>query len=619
MTIGFGSRFCALNSLLRLWLIFAAATVAAQTSAKATSSAYSITGTVVNSGTGAPVARCHITATHSDRGSSANKRGGSQQSATDTDERGHFVLTLASDGDWALRASARGYRSQALDEHQGYSTSVVLTERAPTYDVLFRLAPDSTITGVILDEGNEPVRQAQISVFSIPRPEAGGVQPPAMRASSATTDDRGRYEASGLAPGDYRVSVQARPWYATGAMQGRPQGPDTPQLDPSLDVVYPMTWFPGAVDEHSAGIVTLHDGETREADIQLVPIPSVHLHVTGPPPPVVSTGEEGRPRVNQQVRFPQVEPVSGRGNFGPISTSMTSNGTFEFSGLAPGLYRVRTPDENGQPGQVTMLEVTANSSRYLDLASAALPTALVMLKIEGQGAESLPIVFTDVNDRENVFRSNAGGRDGGGFQGGFMGGGPPPPVQWPQVSSPPQVLQQQGGQRPQRGGPGSDLRRERPARTIELPPGRYSVSQEGSSNFSLTGLAIGANEIVGRIVTIPSGQSTVTLRFAAGRASLTGIATLNSKPMVGGLAMLVPITVDQPGSITELRRDQTNTDGSFDMPAIIPGQYILIAIDHGWNINWSDPSTLNHYLTNGVPLDLRTPTNVKQNIEAQVP
>ena len=60
-------------------------------------------------------------------------------------------------------------------------------------------------------------------------------------------------------------------------------------------------------------------------------------------------------------------------------------------------------------------------------------------------------------------------------------------------------------------------------------------------------------------------------------------------------------------------------DGSFDIAAIIPGQYILVAIDHGWDINWSDPSTLNHYLTNGVPLDLRTPTSVKQNIEAQVP
>ena len=71
-----GLQLRALNSLLRLWLIFAAVSVAAQTSAKAASSAYSITGTVVSSGTGAPVAHCHITATHSDRGSGTNKRGG---------------------------------------------------------------------------------------------------------------------------------------------------------------------------------------------------------------------------------------------------------------------------------------------------------------------------------------------------------------------------------------------------------------------------------------------------------------------------------------------------------------------------------------------------------------
>jgi Carboxypeptidase regulatory-like domain len=616
MTLCFGR----LNSLLQLSLMFVAAMATAQTSSKAAPSAFSITGVVVNSSTGAPVAHCHVTATRTERGT-GNRRAGSQQGAADTDERGHFVLALASDGLWALQASARGYRSQSYDEHQGFHTAVVLSEHTLTYDVLFRLAPDSSITGVILDEGSEPVRQAQISAFRVPPPDAGGVQPPPVRGSSAQTDDRGRYELSGLAPGEYRVSVQARPWYAAGVMQGRPQiqGQDAPQLDPSLDVVYPVTWFPGATDEHSAGIVTLHDGESREADIQLVPIPSVHLRVAGPPP--ASTDLEGRPR-NVQMRFPQVERVGGGGNFGPgPTTSVAANGTIEFSGLAPGMYRVRYPEENGQPGNVTMLEVTTNSSRNLDLASASLPMATVTLKIEGaQGAESLPIVFTDVNDRENVFRSNAGGgRDGGGFQGGgVMGGfaGSPPMVQ----SVAPPVLQQQGGQRTQRGGSGSDSpRRERPARTIELPPGRYSVTQEGSANFSLTGLALGANEIAGRVVTIPSGQSTLTIRFSTGRAALSGIATLKGKPLVGGLAMLVPITIDQPGSITELRRDQTNTDGSFDIAAIIPGQYILIAIDHGWNINWGDPSTLNHYLANGVPLDLRTPTNVKQNIDAQTP
>jgi Carboxypeptidase regulatory-like domain len=615
MTRGFG--FGWLNSLLRLSLIFVVATATAQTSSKVAASAFSITGVVVNSSTGAPVARCHVTATHTERVTGGNRRGGSQQGAADTDERGHFVLALASDGTWALRASAKGYRSQAYDEHQGFFTSVVLSERAPTYDVLFRLAPDSSITGVVLDEGSEPVRQAQLSAFRVPSPDAGGVHPAPARAGSAMTDDRGRYELSGMAPGDYRVSVQARPWYAAGA-QGRPQTPDATQLDPSLDMVYPVTWFPGATDEHSAGIVTLHDGESREADIQLVPMPSIHLHISGQPP--APSGSENFGRVGNPIRFPQVERVSnGGGNIGPISNSIAANGSFEFSGLSPGLYRIRAPEENGQPGAITLLEITANSSRYLDMASAALPTATVTLKIEGgPGAESLPIIFTDVNDRENVFRSNAGGRDGGGFQGGgIMGGfaGSPPMVQ--SVSPP---MQQQGGQRPQRGGPGSDSpRRERPARTIELPPGRYSVTQESSANFSLTGMALGANEIAGRVVTIPSGQSTLTIRFAAGRAGLSGVATLKGKPLIGGLAMLVPITIDQPGSITELRRDQTNTDGSFDIANIIPGQYILIAIDHGWNINWGDPSTLSHYLTNGVPLDLRTPTNVKQNIETQTP
>ncbi len=615
MIVGFQSG---LNSLLRLSLMFVAATAWAQPPAKAAPSAYSITGVVVNSATGAPVAHCHVSASRSERVVGGNRRGGSQQGSADTDERGHFMLALPTDGSWALRANARGYRSQAYDEHQGFSTSVVLGERTPTYDVVFRLAPDSSIAGVILDEGSEPVRQAQISAFRVPPLDAGGVQPPATRAGAAMTDDRGRYELFGLAPGDYRVSVQARPWYAAAALVGgRPAGPDTPGPDPSLDVVYPVTWFPGATDEHSAGIVTLHDGESREADIQLVPIPSVHLHITGQPLP--TAGEDGRQR-NNGVRFPQVERVSNGGNnLGPISSNMSGNGSFELSGLSPGLYRIRTTEANGEPGPVTLLEVTANSSRYLDAASAALSAATVTLKIEGpQGVESLPIIFTDVNDRENVFRSNANGRDGGGFQGGVMGGiaGPPPMVQ----SVGPPVPQPPGGQRPQKGGSGSDSpRRERPARTIELPPGRYSVTQEGSANFSLSGLAWGTNEIVGRVVNVASGESTLTIRFSAGRASLSGVATLKGKPLVGGLAMLVPITIDQPGSIAELRRDQTNTDGSFDIASIIPGQYILIAIDHGWNINWGDPSTLNHYLANGVPLDLRTPTNVKQNVEAQVP
>ena len=76
-------------------------------------------------------------------------------------------------------------------------------------------------------------------------------------------------------------------------------------------------------------------------------------------------------------------------------------------------------------------------------------------------------------------------------------------------------------------------------------------------------------------MTVGAGESTLTVHVASGRANLSGIATLEGKPSVGAMVLLVPITIEDPNSITMLRQDQTNTDGSFDLENIIPGQYIL--------------------------------------------
>ncbi len=43
--------------------------------------------------------------------------------------------------------------------------------------------------------------------------------------------------------------------------------------------------------------------------------------------------------------------------------------------------------------------------------------------------------------------------------------------------------------------------------------------------------------------------------------------------------MLVPASLGQPGAIDLLRRDQSNTDGSYELESIVPGDYILLAID----------------------------------------
>ena len=111
----------------------------------------------------------------------------------------------------------------------------------------------------------------------------------------------------------------------------------------------------------------------------------------------------------------------------------------------------------------------------------------------------------------------------------------------------------------------------------------------GRPNIFLTGLTAKGAETAGRYVTVGAGESTLTVHVASGRASLSGVATLDGKPCVGAMVLLVPITIEDRNSITVLLRDQTNTDGSFDLANIIPGQYILVAIDHGWQINWGDP------------------------------
>ena len=169
-----------------------------------------------------------------------------------------------------------------------------------------------------------------------------------------------------------------------------------------------------------------------------------------------------------------------------------------------------------------------------------------------------------------------------------------------------------------------NIRRGRPSRQrqdtiFQVPPGRYEVSLAGRGETYLTGISAQHAQISGRLVTLSGGEAVLTLHTASGRATVTGIASGNGSPTIGAMVLLVPAGLDDPGSITTTVRDQTNTDGSFELPNVIPGQYILIAVDHGWGVNWNDPSTLRNYLTQGIPLDISPNASLKQNINAQAP
>jgi hypothetical protein len=521
----------------------------------------------------------------------------------DCDAHGRFVVTVPSAGAWRLTANARGFVGAAYDQHEQFSSAIVLTADAPTKELEFRLSPEATITGVVLDEAGEGVRNAQIMLQSVPPRSPGGPEPAAAMRGVTGTDDRGRYELTNLAPGEYRLSVTAQPWYAARPQIQRGGTNDASGLDPSLDFAYAQTWFPGVDDAARAEVIKLRAGDTRQADFNLIPIPSIHLRILVPPrvqtvvnaPPGSQSGPNASPPPPAPQPMPMIQKMNSGFGGGFVQTSMhfDSQGGVDVGGLTPGIYQVRLMGPN-QDGRTVVVEVSGNSARTLDLNSASRDMVRVTVHVDGSAADS---------DAEE----SQGDRPGRNFG-----------VQVSLIDMETHQSFSTMNQGPiNMGRPG--LRDPNADRVIEVPPGRYEVVLQGRANVFLTGLAAKGAETAGRYVVVGAGESTLTVHTASGRASVSGIATMDGKPSVGAMVLLVPVTIEDRNSITMLRQDQTNTDGSFEIANVIPGQYILVAIDHGWGVNWGDASTLRQYLMQGVPLELKSSAVAKQNVSAESP
>ncbi|WP_396127130.1 carboxypeptidase-like regulatory domain-containing protein [Edaphobacter bradus] len=516
----------------------------------------------------------------------ATKRQFSNQSGgVDADDRGRFSITVSSAGAWHLTATAPGYATQVYEEHEGFSSAVVLTDRAPATDLTFRLSPEASVSGTVLDDAGEAVRNASVSLLMVPPPSPDNT-PDTMSVHGVTqTDDRGYYEFANLPQGNYRISVDAKPWYASNPQQSRDISATTgttlqSPLDPSLDVAYAETWYPGVDDPSKAETLALHPGDNAEADFHMIPVPAIHLQVITPPS---STTSQGRTTV-----FPLAERVNpGTGNrmpTGSVSITTTPQGQTEIGGLAPGFYQIRLQGQ-GQESRTALVQVSEGGVHTVDFNEPS-SDANITIRLDGVADEESAIQVGLINTEtgERIFASNQrfggeGGRPGRGLK---------------QVDHPSE-------------------------RVMQIPPGRYEVVLAGRVGVYLTGMTAQSAEVTGRYVKVHNGDSTLTLHIARGRASVSGIASIAGKPVVGAMVLLVPAGLDDPSSLTLFARDQTNTDGSFDLPEVVPGQYILLAIENGWQVNWKDPSTLNRYLIHGVPLELKLASEVKQNIEAQAP
>jgi len=500
-----------------------------------------IAGTAVDAISGAPVKEAAVFLT----------RGRTTVSVL-TQLDGRFVFEHLEAGKYALSARGKGYQVQAFNQHENFSTAIVVGDDQNTENLLFRLSPAASISGQVADEFSEAVRDAQVMLLW--EGITNGRQSVETR-NETSTDDKGQYRFTGLQPGRYYVAVSAQPWYAHNTL--RPDGVSfgsTRGLQPiteqnaNLDVVYPVTYYPHETEAARASMITLQPGSRATADLALQPVPALHLRfaVRGAD---LHLPEGVEIQVGQQILGGQ--PIFANGQI--ISRDKES---IEVAGIPPG-HLIVSLDMNADPAnrkgtRSVQQQIDATRDGTVELTEIADDVA-VSGKVEITGTVGFPdpagIALRSPETGSNYF-ANISKEGKNEFQ------------------------------------------------IANVKPGSYYVLVENAPGFYIDKVQAFGATVSGNHLAIGSGaQVRLAVRIAQGLGRVDGVALRDAKPAAGVMILLIP---NQSQNYPfRFRRDQSDSDGSFTLQQVLPGQYTLVAIENGWNQQWADPSVFKQWLSGG--------------------
>ena len=532
--------------------------------AAAPAQGFRIAGVVVNAMTGQPMASVSVAIAPATQGS---ERAVSQSVMTTAD--GRFAFPALTRGKYSLMATARGYSLQYFEHHDPYATAIAVGPDLDSEHLVFRLQPDASIEGEVTDDNNEPVQNATVRLFQTANE---GGQQRTVPVNQSQTDDQGHYHIGHLSPGAYYVAVSARPWYAQNFSP--PKTASTSEVDArsaqdaaALDVTYPLTFYPGTPDSASATPVQLTPGEKASADVTLHAVPSLHLRIhTGSAESAV-LGKMVFPRVSQRLFEGYLDSLFN------APDSWISPGVIEVSGLAPGHYVVEMSPSTGLNdkggGRAWYREIDLSGD--MDISASDGP---------GFASVSGSILFPDLPRAPRGAAIRLSNPDTG------------------------EVLRSDISEKGE-----FDLKAD------DVRAGHYVVALEGANGFFLQRLSATGAKIVGRSLEVTSA-GTVYIRGVAlrGEGQVDGTAMHGDEPFSGAMIVLVPQDAANNGPL--FRRDQSDSDGTFTLPNVVPGQYTVIALANGWDLEWANPAALQPYLTRGEKVQV--PAGGKLQIRVQV-
>ncbi len=145
--------------------------------------------------------------------------------------------------------------------------------------------------------------------------------------------------------------------------------------------------------------------------------------------------------------------------------------------------------------------------------------------------------------------------------------------------------------------------------------GKYELMIIEPQGLFIRSLASANAKTSGRSLEIATAQDvTVTINASKGNGRITGVALEKDKPAGGIMIVLAPLDLKSNPAL--FRRDQSDSDGTFTLNAVVPGRYTLMAIEDGWDLEWADPAVLQKYISGGESVQIAP--NQKTDVSVKV-
>jgi len=527
---------------------------------------FRISGMVVDAISGQPLARASVSMDVSPAAGSSALLESNRTAVTDTE--GKFAFPGVPPGKYVLSARRRGYFPQMYQQHESFTTAIIVGPGLDTENLTFRLHPAASVSGDVRDEFDDPIRHAQVMLFR--ENLIGGTRRTSV-IRQVTTDDLGHYRFGHLAPGTYFVSVSAQPWYAQHSPRVRPNQENlnssgtissfspSAQQGQALDVVYPVLFFPDANDLASAAPLALRAGDAASADFRLHAIPALHLLVRTP---VTDPSQPVNIRVTQSL-------ADGREVGLPASIQQVAPGLIEVSGVPPGRLSLTQMTPNGNATTQRTQRVQVFTDAEVDATQSG--SSMVVSGVVRMDDDSPVPQPTRVFLRNSATGQNA----------------------TTDVSA-----------------TGEFSFKSNP---VEM--GNYEIMVAAPALF-IRSLSSSDVKTTGRSFQITNAKDvSITVNVSKGTGRITGLALKNNKPCSGAMIVLAPLDLRSNPAL--FRRDQSDSDGTFSLNAVVPGRYTLMAIEDGWDLEWANPDGLKKYLPGGESVEIvpNQKSEIKVNVQ----